>query len=344
MSFSVIANLTTSAGSPASTQNYNFENSMRQMFENTSLLGKYAIPERRPTAAGEDGAIFSLRSRANADSATKAPGATFAEGTAGTHQITTTYEKPEGLEQNYDWTQAMDARFNTMSIDAANQLLVETELRDKRVLHLMSATQRLSAITGYTKAPGNVTHSGVGSIAAYFTLDNTGAERVVADMVDLKTDMMNSNRRKGPNWLAIMRHSVFNPLLFGNRTTSAEFKAGSDLNFGVRPFLLDIPIIVVNDDYWPSESVAYVDKSFSKYNFDGTNGGSNGAPAFFLVNFGNGVSPICETIPPSMAGINVRAYSDERREVDTVLVKARYATGSFDRGAIGAARCGNSIT
>ena len=344
MSFSVIANLTASAGSPATTQNYDFENQMRQMFENTSMLGKYAIPERRPTAAGQDGAIFSLRSRANADSATKAPGTTFGEGTASTHQITTTYEKPEGLEQNYDWTQSADARFMTMSQDVANQIIVESELRDKRFLHMASIVQRQSAITGYTKAPGNVTHSGVASISAYYTLDNTGAERVVADFVDIKTDMANSNRRKGPHDLVIMRHSVFNPLLFGNRTTSAEFKAGSDLNFGVRPFLLGVPILVVNDDFWPSESVAYVDKSFSKYNFDGTNGGTHGSPAFFWFNFGNGVSPIAETIPPSMAGITVRAYSDERREVDTALVKARYSYDSFDRGAIGAARCGNSIS
>ena len=342
MSFSVIADLTTSAGSPASTQNYAFENSMRQMFENTSLLGQYAIAERRPTAAGEDGAIFSLRSRAATSSATKAPGTTFSEGTASTHQITTTYEQPEGLEQNYSWTQAMDARFNTMSIDASNQLLVETELRDKRFVHKLAKTQRIAAITGYTKSPGDITHTAA-SIATYFTLNDTGAERVIADMVDLKTDMMNSNRRKGQHWLAVMRHSVFNPLLFGNRTTSSIFKAGSDLNFGVRPYLLDIPLIVVNDDFWPSESAAYVDKSFSKYDFDGTSGGANGAPAFFLINFGNGVSPICETIPPAMAGINVRTYSDDRREVDTVLVKARYAYDSFDNGAIGASRVGTAI-
>lgn len=340
MSFSVIASLTVAAGSPTSTQNAQFENSVRGIYDDTSLVAKLGFTEDRRVVAGETGAIFAIRGRANASSSTKAKGVPFGDGEASTYQFTTTYEAPEGLRQNYDWTDLGDARFNMMAQDAANQTLVESELRDKRLLAILYKTQRLAALSGYLQAPGDVVHTDPSytSFNAYYSLDNTGAERVFADIIDLMTDMMNSNRRKGPNWVILMRMSVFNALKFGTRLTSKDFTSGADMLTGIKHAIHNIPILEVPDHLWPSTSATYTDKSFSKYNVDASFAGANGAPAFFLINWGNGVSPIAQTFPPHMGGITVRAYSEEDEEVDTVLVKARYAYDSFLRDAVGAAR------
>ena len=343
MSFSVIASLKTASGSPTSMQQAQFEGTVRKMWEDTTVLSKYGIANSNPTAKGSTGCIFTLRSRAATSSATKAKGASFVEGTASSYNITTTYEAPEGLEQNYDWTEEADARYNTMAIDAANQVLVETEQREQRLVAALYKAATASAISGYTQSPGAAIHgsgSTYSAITGYYSQDNTGAERVYADLVDLKTDMTNSPRRKGNNWGVVIRHDCMNALLYGTRVTSKDFNSGADMQFGVRPQLLGLPLLTLNDSLWISSTantVAYTDKSFSKYNVDARFAGATGVPCMFLINWGNDVSPLAETIPPGMAGITVRAFSDERREVDTALVKARYAYDTLYPDAVGMA-------
>jgi hypothetical protein len=342
--FSVIASLTVASGSPATTQIADFENYVRNVYDDTAIVARMGIAETRQAVAGiasTGAAVFTLSGRASASSATKAKGVPFAEGETGRYNIVTTYEAPEGLKQSYDWTDMGDARFTTMSQDAATQVIVEAEIRDKRFLAMCYITQRLGALAGYLQAPGDMIHTDPAytSFNAYYTLDNTGAERVFADLLDVWTDMTNSNRKKGPKWVCFMRVSVQNALRMGTRFTSKDYVSDADGVKGeVLSQLLKVPIVAIPDHLWPSTSATYADKSFTKYNVDATFAGANGAPAFFLINYGNGISPIAETIPPIFGGISVRAYSDDDAEVDTALVKARYAYDSFMRDAIGAAR------
>lgn len=341
--FGVIASLTVAGGSPATTQQAVFENYVRDIYDNTAFVAKMGIAEKRQTAAGTDSgsaAVFTIAGRASASSATKAKGVPFAEGESSKYNIVTTYNAPEGLKQNYDWTDLGDARFNTMAQDASTQVVVEGEIRDKRFIAMLYITARLAALAGYLQAPGDIIHTDPAytSFNAYYSLDNTGAERVYADLVDVKTDMTNSNRKKGPNWVCLMRVSVRNALRMGTRFTSRDYQPDANIKGDVLTQLLDLPIVEVPDHLWPSTAATYADKSFSKYNVDASFAGANGAPAFFIINYGNGISPIAETIPPHMGGITVRAYSSEDEEVDTTLVKARYSYDTFMRDAVGVGR------
>ena len=337
MSFAVIASLTVSGGSPTTTQQTQFENQVRSVYEQTALVHRIGFTEVRKCAPGESGTVFTLTGRANADSATKAKGVPFAEGESGKFNISTTYEAPEGLAQHYDWTDLGDARYNTMAQNAADQVIVEGEIRDKRLIAMLLKTSLLSAEAGYLKAPGMIAHNSTSynTFNDYYTLDNTGAERVYADLLDLYTDMTNSNRKKGPKWLCLMRVSVRNALRMGTRFTSRDYDPNADIKGDVLNQLLGVQIVEVPDHLWPAVDATYADKSFNKYNVAGHYQGATGAPAFFLINYGNGISPIAETMPPSMGGITVRAYSDEAAEVDSTLVKARYSYDSLYRDAVG---------
>lgn len=340
MSFAVIASLTVAGGAPTTTQQTAFEGQVRDVYEQTALVHRIGFTEVRKCAAGELGTTFTLAGRANASSATKAKGVPFAEGESGKYNLQTTYEAPEGLKQNYDWTDLGDARYNTMAQDAATQVIVENEIRDVRLMAMLTITQRLAALSGYLQAPGDIIHTNAAynTFNDYYTLDNTGAERVFADLLDIYTDMINSNRKRGPKWVCLMRVSVRNALRMGTRFTSRDYDPNADIKGDVLDQLLGIQIIEVPDHLWPSTAATYADKSFSKYNIDASLQGANGATAFFLINYGNGISPIAETIPPIFGGITVRGYASEDEEVATTLVKARYSYDSFYRDAVGAAR------
>lgn len=336
--FSVVANLLTNQGTPNTHQQDQFAESMHAVYGDNTITAIDMVCSKRMLSPGKNNDVETLLGRNPTARATKAKGDMPIAGESDEYNIQLSTDSSEYMDEHFDWDTMGDARFPAMTDRAQQAVIVAKNDRQKRFFHKLWQTAQLSAISGFDPAPvlivlGDAAYT---SIELGLPLDNTGAERLFKTMVQTKTDMMNRDVVQAPNWVWFMRHSGFNPLRFGNRTSSMEFNSGADMRFGIVPYINETPIIVVPDQFWPSTSTAYTDSSFSHYNTDGRIAGSNGTPVGFLINYGTNIAPIAEVLPAGGGGIQVKALTEQHREVDTVRVKSRYAFRSLRRFAVGA--------
>ncbi|HYD00678.1 MAG TPA: hypothetical protein VEB22_05575, partial [Phycisphaerales bacterium] len=139
---------------------------------------------------------------------------------------------------------------------------------------------------------------------------------------------------KGSSWVWIVRPEFLDALKFGTRTSSMEFNSGADMLRGLTPVIDRDPIIVSPAQFWPKTN--YSDASFSRYNTNGIVTSTNGMPVAYYLNYGNAVSPIAQTVPPSEGGITVKLLDEPFREAMIARVKSRYSYDSYRRDAMGA--------
>lgn len=337
--FSVINSLHTASGSPTSLLQDQFRTEVMGIYENTSEITKFGIAHQERCAPGKNTVVYTLRGRVATARATKAKGDLPVQGSASSYDITARIEAAEYMDQNYDRDEAGDARFTMYAADAGNEVIRANEDQAKRFMAMLYITSLLPALSGFSQAPGyeKLTAAALTTIndSGAYSLDNTGAERLYLYMTNLKREMRNRNNKKGQFWTWVFRHSAFDCLKFGNRMTSKDFNSGADLQFGLRHAIENDPILLVNDDFWPTTN--YTDPSFSKYNVDGriAAAGANGTPAAFLINHGGGVSPLAETLPPAHGGIEVEMLGEPYRRIETVRVTSRNSYDSLHRDAVG---------
>lgn len=345
--FSVIANVQSTSGSPTSVMQDQFRETLIAAYENMTVVTKLGIAHQEQAQPGKNTIVYSIRGQGTSlpSRSTKAVGDLPQQGAAATYNITSTYDEAEYLDYNYDHDKYGDTRFQVAAADTQIELIRAAEDREKRFMAMLTKASQAAALTGFDPAPVLAqTATGSTTMAAIFTNDNTGAELVFKYVVQIKTQMRSGtaavvrNCSKGPNWLVIMRPEIWDCYKFGTRSTSTLYNLGADMKKEPEKMIDGCPVVVVPSGYWPLYNTAYTDQSFSKYNVDATynqSGSTLGSPVLFIVNYGAGVSPITETIPPTSGGISVKLLDEPYREVMTVRIKSRYGYDIFRRSAVG---------
>jgi len=350
--FSVIQNTqaaTASGSSPTTTNQEQFREQVIQAYDNVAVLSKMnGLFHSEAAQQGKSSVVYTIRGRSSTARSTKAGGALPVQGTADSLNLTLTYDAAEYLDQPYDKNEMGDARYQLAAQDASNEVVRAVNDEETRIMHALHKTALLSAATGYMPAPvlqtvsASVSGDDVNQTNA-FPLTNTGAERAFEYITKIKTQTRygtylsataaNRDNAKGSGWVWVFRPELWDCLKFGTRTSSLDYNAGSGMLRGMTKMIDGDPIIVSPAQFWAKTN--YTDQSFSRYNVNGIVTSTNGMPVAYYINYGNGISPIAQTLPPSEGGITVKMLDEPFREAMVVRVKSRYSYDSYRRDAIG---------
>ena len=343
-------NATASGSSPTTVMQEQFRESVIQAYSDVSVLSKMTgLFHTEQAQPGKNSVVYTIRGRSSTNRAVKAAGELPDQGTADSLNLTLTYDKAEYLDIPYDKNEYGDTRYQLAAQDAANEVIRATNDRETRIMHALWKTAQLSAATGYMPAPilstlsASISGDDVNQTNG-FSLDNTGAERAFQYMTKLKTQTRfgtylsataaNRDNAKGSGWIWVVRPEFFDALKFGTRTSSVDYNSGADMVKGLTPVLDGDPIIKSPAQFWPKTN--YTDQSFTRYSTNGIVTSTNGMPVAYYLNYGNGISSIAQTLPPSEGGISVKMLDEPFREAMIVRVKSRYSYDAYRRDAMGA--------
>lgn len=351
--FSVIQNTqaaTASGSSPTTTMQDQFREQVIQAYDNVTVLSKMnGLFHSEQAQQGKNAVVYTIRGRSSTSRATKAAGELPQQGIADSLNISLTYDAAEYLDQPYDKNEMGDARYQLAAQDASNEVIRAVNDEEIRIMHALWKTAQLTALTGYLQAPvlktisASVSGNDVNQANA-FPLSDTGAELAFKTITQVKTltrfgsylttTAVNRDNTKGSGWMWVMRPEMFDALKFGTRTSSNQYNAGGgSMLRGLVPMIDGDPIVVSPAQFWPRTN--YTDQSFSRYNTNGIVTSTNGMPVAYYLNYGNGVSPIAQTLPPSEGGITVKMLDEPFREAMIARVKSRYSYDTYRRDAMG---------